>query len=67
MYKEEKSVREYSYRDDTGDAQAVVYHLFPGVEVAYISVHMADFDFALFEQGQRKNDVSIHYCREGRL
>ena len=42
MYKEEKNIREYSYSDDNGDAQAVVYHLFPGVEVAYTSVHMAD-------------------------
>ncbi len=67
MYKEEKDIIEYSYSDDTGDAQAVVYHLFPGVEVAYTSVHMADFDFGLFEQGERKNYVSIHYCREGRI
>ena len=67
MYKEEKSIREYSYSDDTGDAQAVVYHLFPGVEVAYTSVHMADFDFGLFEQSERKNYVSIQYCAEGRI
>ena len=61
------SIREYSYSDDAGDAQAIVYHLFPGVEVAYTSVHMADFDFGLFEQGERKNYVSIHYCAEGRI
>ena len=67
MDEAKKSIREYSYSDDTGDAKAVVYHLFPGVEVAYISVHMADFDFGLFEQGERKNYVSIHYCAEGRI
>lgn len=67
MYEEAQNVMKYSYSDDTGDAQAIVYHLFPGVEVAYISVHMADFDFGLFEQGERKNYVSIHYCREGRI
>lgn len=50
MNEAKKSIREYSYSDDRGDAQAVVYHLFPGVEVAYLSVHMADFDFGLFEQ-----------------
>ena len=61
MSEAKKSIREYSYSNDTGDAQAVVYHLFPGVEVAYTSVHMADFDFGLFEQGERKNYVSIHY------
>ncbi len=67
MDETKKSIREYSYSNDTGDAQAVVYHLFPGVEVAYLSVHMADFDFGLFEQGNRKNYVTIHYCREGRI
>ena len=67
MYKEEKNIREYSYHDDTGDAKATVYHVFPGVEVAYTSVHMADFDLDVFEQGERKNYVSIHYCREGRI
>ena len=61
------SIIEYSYSNDTGDAQALVYHLFPGVEVAYISVHMTDFDFGLFEQGMFKNYVSIHFCKEGRI
>ena len=65
MYQTEKRMKEYSYNDDSGDAQAVVYQLFPGVEVAYISVHMADFDFGLFEQGAGKNYVTIHYCAEG--
>ncbi len=59
--------KEYSFNNDTGDAQAYVYHLFPGVEVAYITVHMADFDFGLFEEGERKNYVTIHYCKEGRI
>ena len=44
-----------------------MYHLFPGLEVTYISVHMSDFDFGIFELGERKNYVSIHYCREGRI
>lgn len=67
MYKEERTVVEHSYSDETGDAKAIVYHLFPGVEVTYISVHMSDFDFGIFEPGERKNYVSIHYCREGRI
>ena len=67
MHEANNNIREYSYSDDTGDAQALVYQLFPGVEVAYTSVHMGDFDFGLFEQGERKNCVSIHYCREGRI
>ena len=67
MNQAEKHISEYSYTDDTGDAQATVYDLFPGVEVAYISVHMADFDFGLFEQSERKHYISIHYCKEGRI
>ena len=59
--------KEYFYNDDSGDAQVIVYHLFPGVEVAYVSVHMADFDFSLFEEEERKNYVTIHYCRDGRI
>lgn len=58
---------EYSYSNDTGDAQAFVYYLFSGVEVAYISVHMADFDFAMFEQEEYHHYVGIHYCKEGRI
>lgn len=64
---EEKNIKELSYSDDNGDAQVVVYHLFPGIEVAYSSVHMTDFDFGLFEQGERSNYASIHYCREGHI
>ena len=67
MYEAEKIIREYSYSDDTGDAQATVYHLFPGVEVAYLSVHMADLDFGLFGKGERNNSVCIHFCKEGRI
>ena len=67
MCAEEKNIIKFSYSDDTGDAQAIVYHLFAGVEVAYISVHMANFDFGLLEPSERKNDVSIHYCKEGRI
>ena len=67
MYEKRKNITEYSYSDDRGDAQAIVYQLYPGVEVAYISVHMADFDFGLFQQEERKNYITIHYCKEGRI
>ena len=63
----DKNIKEYSYSNDTGDAQAVVYHLFPGIEIAYTTVHMDDFDFGLFEQGERKNYATIHYCKDGRI
>lgn len=59
--------REYLFRNDTGDAQVVVYELFPGVEVAYASVHMDQFDFAEAEPGFRGRYVGFHYCREGRI
>ena len=52
---ETQEIKNYTYTNDTGDAQSIVYHVFPGVEVAYTSVHMADFDFDIFEQGLRKN------------
>ena len=55
MDERKERIREYSYSNDTGDAQAIIYHLFPGIEVAYTSVHMAGFDLGLFEQGKRKN------------
>ena len=62
-----KLITEHFYSDGTGDAQATIYHLFPGVEVAYTSVHMTDFDFGLFESGQKKNYIGIHYCKDGRI
>ena len=58
---------EYIFHNETGDAHMMVYYLFPGVEVAYISVHMEDFDFALMEQQERHKYVSIHFCKEGRM
>lgn len=67
MCKKAKNITNYSYSDDTGDVHIMIYQLFPGVEVAYISAHMTDFDFGLFEQGDRNNYVSIHYCKEGRI
>ena len=62
-----KDTTEYTFNDETGDAHITVYHLFPGVEVAYVSAHMGDFDFSLFEQKYRHNYVGIHFCKEGRI
>lgn len=64
---EQAGKREYCYADDTGDARIAVYPLFPGVEAAYISVHMQHFDFAEAERGDRDRYVGFHYCREGRI
>lgn len=57
--------REYLFKNDTGDAQITVYDIFPGVEVAYASVHMDQFDFAEAESSFRDRYVGFHYCKEG--
>lgn len=64
---ENKNITEYFYSDDTGDAQVMVYHLFPGVEAAYITAHMGEFDFSFIEKHYSHAYVSIHFCREGRI
>ena len=58
---------EYLYENETGDARVVVYELFPGVEMAYASVHMDNFDFSETEKDFRENHVGFYYCREGRI
>lgn len=65
--KETENKREYFYENETGDAQIIVYELFPGVEVAYASVHMDRFDFTETEGMFRERYVGFHYCREGRI
>ena len=62
-----QEIKEYFYTNESGDAQITVYGVFPGVEIAYVSVHMMDFDFGLIEQDFCKNYVRIHYCKEGRI
>ena len=59
--------RVYTYASETGDAQIVVYRLFPGIEVAYIMVHMEELDLTEAEQGIREAYVGFHYCSEGRI
>ncbi len=65
--KKETFSREYFYENETGDARVVVYDLFPGIEVAYASVHMDHFDFTEAEMAFREKYVGFHYCREGRI
>lgn len=67
MCKDKSCIREYFCCDHRGDAQAMVYHPFPGVEVAFISIHMAEFDFEILGRGNGIHDVTIHYCIEGRM
>ena len=67
MKEEQKYKREYIYENETGDARVVVYELFPGIEVAYASVHMDHFDFTEAEKDFREKYVGFHYCKEGRI
>ena len=67
MYQQEKNISQYTFTDDTGDAYATVYHLFSGIEVAFVSVHMSQFDFGVLEQGRGDHYACLHYCREGRM
>ncbi|MEE1243804.1 MAG: AraC family transcriptional regulator [Frisingicoccus sp.] len=64
---ETKIKTEYRFTNDTGDAQVDVYHVFPGIEVAYVALHMANFDFSAFEGAYRKDYVGFHYCAAGRI
>lgn len=64
MNTEETNVTHHTFTGDAGQAQAAVYRLFPGVEVTFLSVCMADFDLGAPEP--EPHSVTIHYCREGR-
>ena len=64
---ESEYIKEYSFSNDTGDAVVTIYHIFPGVEVAYITVHMDTFDFKMTEKEMRDKYVGFHWCQEGRI
>ena len=59
--------KEYAFTNETGDAKITVYCIFPGVEVAFVSVHMDHFDFEETEKELDDRYVGFHYCREGRI
>lgn len=59
--------REYLLSNETGDAGIQVYELLPGIEAAYVSVHMDQFDFKEIEKEFCHQYVGLHYCREGRI
>ena len=67
MLESNQNIIEYSYSDETGDGQATVYHLFPGIKASYISVHMENFDFGSLDQQKNNHYAAIHYCKEGRI
>ena len=67
MHEERIEKTEYIYSNENGDAKIWVYHLFPGIEVAYISAHTSELDFSCVDGKYQENYVGIHFCREGRL
>lgn len=54
----------YKFRNRQGDAFITSYHVFPGIELAFYSVHMDGFYFGEEEKG---NFMEICHCREGRM
>lgn len=65
--KKEHDTKVYSFSDDTGDAQISVYSIAPGVEAAFVTAHMGNLDFGMFEKPIQNHYAGIHYCREGRI
>lgn len=61
---ETENKKEYFYSNSTGDATLTVYAIFPGIQVAYNSVHMDCFDISFASKG---NLIEIHHCSEGRI
>lgn len=64
---ENQKMRTYSFSDDTGDAQISVYSIAPGIEAAFVTAHIGNLDFGLFEKAIQSHYVGIHYCKEGRI
>ena len=60
---ESSNKREYYFENETGDARITVYDILPGVEVAFSSVHMDQFDFRETEPHYRDRYVGFYYCK----
>lgn len=56
--------KEFLFEDETGDASVSVYEVFPGVQLAYHSVHMDQLHPDPAMEGRL---IEIHHCREGRI
>lgn len=52
------------FRNQRGDAVITSYNVFPGIELAFYSVHMDCFVIGVEKKG---NFMEIHHCREGRM
>ena len=49
-----ENITEYFYEDETGDARITVYHLFPGLNVSYVSTHTSRIDFSSLKKEKQK-------------
>ncbi len=56
--------KEYTFRNDKGDARMVVHNVFLGIDLIYNSVHT---DCCCLGTEAEGNFIEIHHCREGRM
>lgn len=54
----------HQFRNGRGDAVITSYHVFPGIDLAFYSVHMDGFSFGAEGKG---DFMEICHCREGRM
>ena len=54
----------YKFRNGRGDAVITSYNVFPGIELAFYSVHMDSF---FLGEGENGDFMEICHCREGRM
>lgn len=64
---QEHQIRSHTFSDDTGDAQITVLPITSGIEAAFVTAHMGNLDFGLFEKSIQNHYIGIHYCKEGRI
>ena len=54
----------YKFRNGRGDAVITSYNVFPGIELAFYSVHMDSF---FWGEGENGDFMEICHCRKGRM
>lgn len=61
-----KNKQQYSFSDDTGDAQVTLCSVADGIDMAFIKAHIGEIDFGVFNKKSDKKYIEIHFCSEGR-
>lgn len=54
----------YSFRNENGDSQMVVYQIFSGIKLVYHAVHT---DRSFLGSAKKGNLIEFHHCKEGRM